>query len=353
MSDKIETPVKKTFSLDWLVRGVLSKIGETFDGLTGRKWQPSSSLATSELIERLKSLLDSEVQTMQGKGRYVPHNIKLKMQWDKFSTDAEKALNKLEHELLIAAIDHINDRRYHTFAPMKLEIKPDYFTEGVKLLASFDKFSEDEREAAVSVAVPDLKKVQVNPVAAVAEPLKEIYRVEFSVKDKTKKIELAFAERQRRSVGRTKENDLQIDDASVSKTHAALVLNSDRQLMVADTGSTNGTFINNGRIAYGKAILIKPGDKLKFGLIEVEIERLENETMIHSELESENTQIEPPSAFGEISVPANNSPVISGVPVGSQKTIVETDKVAENAIENSPLPVRTTILDADGKSVLN
>ena len=54
-----------------------------------------------------------------------------------------KRLKKLENELLIAAVDHINDKRYHTFAPMKLEIKADYFTEGVKLSASFDKFGEE------------------------------------------------------------------------------------------------------------------------------------------------------------------------------------------------------------------
>src|SRR4028119_1765285 len=107
MSD--QTPTKKSFSPDWLVRGVLSKLGETFDRLTGRNWKPSSSLATSELIERLKKLLDSEVKDTDGKGRFVPHNIKLKMQWDKFSTDAEDALKKLQNELLTAAIDHIND----------------------------------------------------------------------------------------------------------------------------------------------------------------------------------------------------------------------------------------------------
>jgi len=275
MSENKLTPVKKSVSADWLVRGVLSKIGETFDRLTGRNWQPSSSLATSELIEKLKTLLDSEAKDLNEKGRFVPHNIKLKMQWDKFSTDAENSLKKLEHELLTAAIDHINDRRYYTYAPMQLEIKPDYFTEGVKLLASFDKFSEDEREAAVNVSVPDLKNVVIAPAEEIViEPEKEIYTAEFTVKDKTKKVELAFADRQRSSVGRTKENDLWIDDASVSKIHAALVLNSERQLMVADTGSTNGTFINGQRIAYGKAIPLKGSDRLKFGTVEVTLEHI-------------------------------------------------------------------------------
>jgi len=276
MAEENKKQSGKKFSLDWLVSGILTKLGETFDRLTGRNWKPSSSLATSELGEKLKNLLDAEVKDLGDKGQVVPHNIKLKMQWDKFSTDADSALKKLEYELLTAAIDHINDKRYHTYAPIKLEIKPDYFTEGVKLLASFDKFAdEDGREAMVNVSVPDLKNVILNlPDVVPIEPDKEIFIAEFKINDQPKRIELAFSERERLSVGRTKENNLVIDDQSISKIHAALVLNSDRQLMVADTGSTNGTFINGQRIAYGRAFPIKNGDKINFGTVLVTFEHI-------------------------------------------------------------------------------
>jgi pSer/pThr/pTyr-binding forkhead associated (FHA) protein len=290
MSEIKKTPARKSFSLDWLMRGVLAKFGETFDKLTGRNWKPSSSLATSELAERLKFLLDAEAKDTGDNKKFVPHNIKLKTQWDKFSTDSETALKKLEDELLIAAIDHINDKRYHTFAPINLEIKPDYFTEGVKLSASFDHFGDEEkREAAINVTVPDLKNVLLNPQPEVpAVPEKELFTAEFIVEDQVRKEELAFASRERLSVGRTKENDLWLDDASVSKVHAALVLNSENQLMVADTGSTNGTFINDQRIAYGKAIPIKSGDKLKFGTVEVALNRIAKE-IVQKEIYAENT----------------------------------------------------------------
>ena len=128
---------KKGISADWLVRGVLTKIGDIFDRLTGRGYKPSSSLATSELIERLKFLLDSEAEEEDGR-TFVPHNVKLKMQWDKFSTDSTESLRELENEFLVAAIDHINDKRYYTNAPFHVEAKPDYFTQGVKLFVSFD-----------------------------------------------------------------------------------------------------------------------------------------------------------------------------------------------------------------------
>ncbi len=286
MTDKTIPAARKTISADWLVRGVLTRIGETFDRLTGRNWKPSSSLATSELIEKVKTLLDAEARDIGGGRKFVPHNIKLKMQWDKFSTDAESATKTLENELLVAAVDHINDQRYYTYAPLKLEIKSDYFTEGIKLSAGFGDFGEakEESEAAINVSVPDLKNVVLNQTPEVlGEPEREVFNASFTIKDKPRTVELAFAERQRLSVGRTKENDLWLDDASVSKIHAALILNSQKQLIVSDTGSTNGTFINGERIAYGRAFAVKADDKLKFGMVEVALEHLAGEVAANAD----------------------------------------------------------------------
>ncbi|HVE55621.1 MAG TPA: FHA domain-containing protein [Pyrinomonadaceae bacterium] len=290
---------KKKISIEGLMRGVLTKLGDTFDRLTGRRWTPSSSLATSELSEKLKKLLDMEVKDLGARGKFVPHNIKLKMQWDKFSTDSEEAITRLENELKIAAIDHINDNRYHTYAPIHLEVTPDYFTEGVKLLVTFEKFDEEKREAAVNVTVPQIKVGDYLPqllpeIKPEAEA--ETFIADFTLNAKQKQIELTFKEKERRSVGRTKENDLSIEDSSVSKIHAALVLNSEKQLMVADTGSTNGTFINDKRIAYGRAFPVADGDKVKFGNIEVTFEHIRR--AVEDAVDQEATMNEiPPENF--------------------------------------------------------
>jgi len=298
MSQKNTPSNKNSFSIDWLLRGTLTRLGDIFDRFTGRSWKPSSSLATSELVERLKKLLDSEIKDLDNKGKFVPHNLKLKMQWDKFSTDAEDALKKLENESLTAVIDHINDNRYHTYAPLKLEVKPDYFIEGVKLFASFDEFAEDEAIGELNVTVTNLKNIViVPPVAVEIKEEKEIFIAEFTLKEKPQRVELPFAEGERLSVGRTRENVLSIDDISVSKVHAALVLNAEKQLMVADTGSTNGTFINDKRIAYGKAFAVAKGDKLKFGTVEVSITHVPRE--VESEPETEEEFVTESSAATE------------------------------------------------------
>jgi len=260
----------KGFSIDWLVKGSLTKIGDILDRLTGRGWKPSSSLATSELIERMKSLMDAEVRENGDKRKYAPHNIKLKMQWDKFSTDAENALRKLENEFLIAAVDHINDKHYFTHAPLSVQIKPDYFTSGVKLYVGFEKMEAEDREAELDVTLEGLKTDDLIP-ESISEKRVGRLKVSFDIRGKHFDRDIKLEEGRRLSVGRTKENDLAIDDASVSKTHASLLLNKDGKLIVADIGSTNGTFVRGERIAYGRAIEIKPGDALMFGLINVNL----------------------------------------------------------------------------------
>lgn len=287
MSEKKIPETKKTFSLDWLIGGVLTRVGDIFDRLTGRKWQPSSSLATSELILRLKKLLDTEVRDLDGKGRFVPHNIKLKMQWNKFSTDAEDSIKKLEYELLAAAIDHINDNRYHTYKPLSIEIKPDYFTEGIKFLASFGDLDNEEVE--INITAPQLNVSNLIPEEN-TEPEGEVFVAEFTVNNKPQSISLRFTEGKRITVGRTRENNLSIEDASVSKVHATLILSAENQLLVADTGSTNGTFVNNQRIAYGRAFPIGESDKLKFGTVEVFLRRTPKATDFETS-KAYNTQI--------------------------------------------------------------
>lgn len=272
MSDNPKINQKK-INPDWFVQGILSKIGDTFDRLTGRGWKPSSNLATSELIERLKLFLDQEAVEEEGQRLFVPHNIKLKMQWDKFSTDSLEAIKKLEHEMLTAAVDHINDKRYYTYAPLKIEAKADYFVSGIKLLVSFDSFKEDNQEAEINV--PTGQTIPDNLTGI--EPENEsnlifvVFNFDLNGKAISKKIELKS--NSRISVGRTKENDLPLDDVSVSKFHASITLNSDSKLVLADTGSTNGTYINGVRIAYGKAIDISSSDTLRFGDVEVKVQQ--------------------------------------------------------------------------------
>jgi len=270
MTEK-NSPAKSGFTLDWLVRGVLTRAGDALDKLTGRDWRPASSLATSELLERLKLLLDTEARDQGPKGIYVPHNIKLKMQWDKFSTDSDATVTALRTEILAAAVDHINDRRYYTYAPLNVEIKPDYFTTGVKLQVGFDEFADEaDTDAELEVNFPgDSDAASMTEAKDAAERDLFTYTASFVIDGVPQTVQLDFPPGARLSVGRTRSNELALPDSSVSKLHASLTINADNKLIVSDTGSTNGTLISGERIAHGKTVVVGHGSKVVFGNIEV------------------------------------------------------------------------------------
>jgi len=79
------------------------------------------------------------------------------------------------------------------------------------------------------------------------------------------------------TIGRDVNNDVVINDAEVSRTHARLTLQTDGCL-VEDLASTNGVFVNGQRITTPR--LMRPGDML--GLSETVILRLElvNESLL-------------------------------------------------------------------------
>ncbi|HMT09342.1 MAG TPA: FHA domain-containing protein [Pyrinomonadaceae bacterium] len=257
---------------DWLFKGVLTKVGDTVDRLTGRKWTPSSSLATSELIERIKKLLNAEMITVAGKGNVVPHNIKLKIQWDKFATDSDTLIDDLRNELLTATIDHINDSNYYTLAPVNFEVATDYFVEGVKLQAGFDRVIEDDREVEMNVTVPafNVKEIDIPKLAPeiLSGSVKATYTLAGEIKEQTAETD----KNGRISVGRASNSALSIKDNSVSSIHATLSISENGSLSVADTGSTNGTFVNDERIAYGKVVDVPVDAKVRFGVVNVEFE---------------------------------------------------------------------------------
>ncbi len=66
------------------------------------------------------------------------------------------------------------------------------------------------------------------------------------------------------SIGRLPENDLQLEDDSVSSHHGEINYDGTTH-QLTDLGSTNGTFVNGARVTDSA---LKPGDQVRFGQIE-------------------------------------------------------------------------------------
>ena len=68
------------------------------------------------------------------------------------------------------------------------------------------------------------------------------------------------------TIGRSPENDIVLYNRLVSKSHAYLDLgSSDEAVYLVDTGPTNGTFVNNSRLAPSGNYKLADGDEISFG----------------------------------------------------------------------------------------
>ncbi|HWS54054.1 MAG TPA: FHA domain-containing protein [Pyrinomonadaceae bacterium] len=255
-----------------LMRRVFEGVGSVVDRRLGREPAPQSGFTTTKLIERMKHLIAERARD-DGRGRRIaPHLFKLKIEWGTHSEAPPEFIKELENEVLAAAIDFINDQRYRTLAPIKVETSADIFTSGIAVDPTYGEFEEElkQKEEAERIAkeleesLPRSRPTPDAPVLArVTMPDGRADQKVLSMRPGGKRV----------NVGRVSDNDLHLDHGSVSKVHAAIVMNREGTLLVADTGSTNGTFINGRRIAYGEARQLVDGDVVTFGDVEVRFKK--------------------------------------------------------------------------------
>lgn len=256
-----------------ILRRVLEGMGNVVDRRLGRTVDPRTGLTTSKLIERMKRLIDERVRDEGRKGRVAPHHMVLKVEWGTHSEAPPEILNDLKDEVLAAAIDHINDHRYRTLAEISVEAEVDIFTTGISVDPTFGEFEEDLRRQDEELRA---SKAGV-PIPGAAPPMPDIEVIaRVTLPNGTREIPLVFKPGGKRlNVGRASDNELTLNDVSVSKIHAALLMTAEGTLLVADTGSTNGTYLNGRRIAYGESRLIEDGDVVGFGDVEVRLRKNE------------------------------------------------------------------------------
>jgi len=268
-SEKKESVPKRDEALaERLLRRVLDRVGAVVDRSLGRAVEPQSGFTTTRLIERMNRLIDERVREDPRRGgRIAPHLMKLKIEWGTHSEAPPEAVKELENEVLAAAIDHINDQRLRTLAPVEVETLVDIFTTGIAVDPGYGAFEEElQREdeerarAAVSVSIP----------SGLGAPKNVVVQARVNVGKESEESTLYFKPGGRRlSVGRATDCDLSLPHPSVSKIHAAILMNREGTLLVSDTGSVNGTFINGRRINYGEARQLEDGDVVGFGDVEV------------------------------------------------------------------------------------
>ena len=130
------------------------------------------------------------------------------------------------------------------------------------------------------------------------------------------------------SVGRGSDNDVVLGSKEVSRNHAQLsILNG--QLYVKDLASSNGTFINDERIAANESKHLAVSDTLGFASFSFQVSDPVSTIIIHEQLETDKPTL-------MLSPDIEISPIVEAEPV-VKETIITEILTLESAVEAAPV----------------
>jgi len=119
-------------------------------------------------------------------------------------------------------------------------------------------------------------------------------------------------------IGRGAENEIVLPDYSVSRRHASLTLEPEGWA-IQDHGSTNGVQVNRVTV---KRALVRPGDRIKVGIFELDVEEVPEARSVMFEQKT-TTNVPTPAAGSNTPTPAPlpSPPMPPGGPAGIPATI--------------------------------
>jgi len=225
------------------LKKLLERAGEYVDRALGRGRKEFNVIRlipdVQQAIER--NLLADE----KGVLRIAPNRLLVRLNYDLHSRLDIHSLKELEKAVLEIALQHVRDHRYIQKGELKAAVIAD-----------------------VMLTEPFAVHAQFEHVARSGRLLLRLMR------DETITYPLGgLDERRRLTIGRSSDNDIVINDSSISRFHATISINDEGILLIADCGSANGTFVNGERVRTSRPV--HPGDELLFGSVRMKLETVD------------------------------------------------------------------------------
>jgi hypothetical protein len=222
-----------------------------------------------DLARRLGRVMDDNKRVTWDRP-LVPNNYQITLAESDFSGVRDFA-DSLARELEKFANDRASERGYSMLAPAQVTISPDGGLPGGTFQVRATLL-----DAQVTPGAADGGPVQPEDFAQTRamRPLEmplgptgfESLHLSGEVGGRRMSWPLAGS---RVTVGRGLDNDIVLDDASVSRHHAELTREGGR-IQVRDLGSRNGTWVNAARVT---AATMGVGDEVAFGAVQLEVMR--------------------------------------------------------------------------------
>lgn len=249
-----------TNRIEFFIRRFFERVGGVIDFALRRTAVPRTDLAA--LIPHLEQAVDANLRHEGGKV-VAPNLIELRYDYESYTRMGAPRREFLERELTQNIYEYIYNRRYQTLGQMQVKIAYDAFTRGLEVRAEFG----DAKPAI-------LDSPQFNQQLPAIEKSCDVML--HSSTNKWQARATIKSSGDPAGIGRNSANAIQIDDSTVSNFHAAFVLrpagSDGGTLELADRNSANGTSINGVLLAPADRRIVRDGDRLQFGDVELLLE---------------------------------------------------------------------------------
>jgi hypothetical protein len=248
--------------LEFFARRLFERIGAAIDfalrrggGFEGGARADVASLAP--LIERA---IEKELKSEDSRV-LAPNLIELRYDYESYTRMGASRREYLMRELDANVYEYIYNRRYATLGDVQVRIAYDAFTRGLEIKTGFGKPTPG--------VVPQNAPVEAKPAGrAKSESVEIVLQIERDSRNPSARVARVTSDAEPVGIGRNSANALTVDDSTVSNFHAALTLLTNGNLILADRGSSNGTYVNDVAIETGGRCVVRNGDRLKFGDVE-------------------------------------------------------------------------------------
>jgi Arc/MetJ family transcription regulator len=242
--------------IEFFVRRLFERIGGALDFALRRPLNPQPRTDLTALIPPIERAIEEKLRRA-GERAFAPNLIELRYDYETYSQMSRARLEFLQRELQATMHEYIHNRRYATLGAVQVKVGFDVFTRKLTINAAFP----DEAGAAEAAAEAErsARSCEVMLRLARGRSFGEL------------RAQVA-SEAERAGVGRSHDNQMVIEDATVSNFHAAFTLAPNGALWLVDLGSSNGTFVNGARLGAGDKCIVRAGDRLRFGEVEAALE---------------------------------------------------------------------------------
>jgi FHA domain len=253
--------------LEFFARRLFERIGAAIDfalrrggGFEGGARADLASLGP--LIERA---IEDDLKREDSR-LLAPNLIELRYDYETYTRMGASRREYLQSELDANIYEYIYNRRYATLGEVQVRIAYDAFTRGLEIRTGFG----EPKPAVVPQNAPaEAQSTGQSTGQSMGRAKGATVEVVLQIEGGSRILRARVAsDAQPVGIGRNSANALIIDDSTVSNFHAALTLSGNGNLLLSDRASSNGTFVNDVALETGGRIIVRDGDRLKFGDVE-------------------------------------------------------------------------------------